>query len=230
MFQCTAIAPTNIAVIKYWGKKSVPLNTPLNSSLSITISLDDLQTKTTIVASPTFTKHELWLNGVLEERLNKRVLKVMDLVLELADYSITDWRKVHFRIISENSFPTAAGLASSASGYACLVKAFTQLMNCNETFPGHFSTIARQGSGSASRSLYGGLVEWQEGKDKDGMDSMAVMHYDDQHWSDLQSIICVVNDKKKETSSTLGMQTTVQTSRLLEHRVAKGIVLIITPF
>jgi diphosphomevalonate decarboxylase len=91
----------------------------------------------------------------------------------------------------------------------------------NETFPGQLSTIARQGSGSASRSLYGGFVAWRAGSGdlaQNGRDSIAEQVADETHWPQLRAILCVVSATKKDTSSTAGMNTSVATSTLLHHR------------
>lgn len=133
-----------------------------------------------------------------------------------------DWENLHLHIASYNNFPTAAGLASSAAGFACLVFALAKLMNAKED-QSQLSAIARQGSGSACRSLYGGFVKWIMGKDEDGRDSLAVQLADEKHWDDLVIIIAVVSSRQKETSSTSGMRETVETSLLLKHR-AKEVV------
>jgi diphosphomevalonate decarboxylase len=125
------------------------------------------------------------------------------------------WR---VRIVSRNTFPTAAGLASSAAGYACLVHTLADVYAVKESVPGELSTIARQGSGSACRSLYGGFVEWSMGGMVDGSDSRAVQVATEAHWPELSLLIAVVSDKKKETGSTDGMVRSVQTSELLRHR------------
>ncbi|KAJ0406622.1 hypothetical protein ATCC90586_006122 [Pythium insidiosum] len=216
----TCSAPTNIATIKYWGKDDVALNTPLNSSVSVTLDQDDLRTTTTIAASPAFETTELWLNGK-PQALNKRVLAVLREMRALAQRQHGRASQLHewpLRIVSENSFPTAAGLASSAAGYACLVATLAELYQVQDEFPGQLSTIARQGSGSACRSLHGGFVRWEKGARADGRDSRAVQVADEHHWSSLCAIICVVNDAQKDTSSTAGMQTSRATSELLQVR------------
>ena len=124
--------------------------------------------------------------------------------------------KVH--IASYNNFPTAAGLASSASGFAALVASLAQLYNLPAS-PSTLSLIARQGSGSACRSLFGGFVAWQMGSDPSGSDSLAVQVAPQEHWPQMHALICVVSDDKKGTSSTSGMQRTVETSTLLQHRI-----------
>lgn len=123
-------------------------------------------------------------------------------------------------VASENNFPTAAGLASSASGFAALTYALATLYG----LPGAYSVseltrVARQGSGSACRSLMGGFVAWQSGEQQDGKDSLAVSVAEQEHWPTLQALICVVSDAKKGTPSTAGMQRTVATSPLLAERI-----------
>jgi diphosphomevalonate decarboxylase len=121
-------------------------------------------------------------------------------------------------VASYNNFPTAAGLASSAAGFAaltyCLATVYRLPNTCTE-----LSTIARQGSGSACRSLFGGFVAWEMGSSASGEDSRAVQIATAESWSDMHALICVVSDEKKPVSSTAGMQRTVETSPLLQHRI-----------
>lgn len=121
-------------------------------------------------------------------------------------------------ICSRNNFPTAAGLASSASGFAALVSSLAALYKLPAT-PSELSLISRQGSGSACRSLFGGYVAWEMGSQADGSDSLAIEVAPQSHWPDIHALICVVSDDKKGTSSTSGMQRTVETSTLLQHRI-----------
>lgn len=121
-------------------------------------------------------------------------------------------------MVSENNFPTAAGLASSASGYACLVYTLAQLYGLKKQ---EISDIARLGSGSACRSIYGGFVQWQKGVQMDGKDSIAVQVAPASHWPDLHVLILVVNDTKKKVASTSGMARSVVTSELIKYRVEK---------
>ncbi|XP_059318240.1 diphosphomevalonate decarboxylase 1-like [Lycium ferocissimum] len=133
-----------------------------------------------------------------------------------------DWENLHVHIASNNNFPTAAGLASSASGFACLVTNLANMENVQQE-NGKLSAIARQGSGSACRSLYGGFVKWLFGKEKDGSDSFAVQLVDEKYWNDLVIIITVVTSRQKEISSASGMRLTVETSPLMQYR-AKEVV------
>ena len=170
----TCAAPTNIAVVKYWGKRDVALNTPLNASLSVTLHEDQLRATTSIASDATLQRTRLWLNGQ-EQPLPDRVATVLEQMqqwaarVHKAPPTADATRALH--IASVNSFPTAAGLASSAAGYACLVAALAEfygLSTADEEFPGQLSAIARQGSGSACRSLHGGFVAWREGRRPDG--------------------------------------------------------------
>lgn len=228
IYSVTVSAPTNIAVIKYWGKADAVYNTPINSSLSVTLHQDDLRAVTTVAASPDFTHDRLWLNGEedFDAASNKRFRSCVDGVKKLATthavkdgtvVSKEEWQQMKVHVSSYNTFPTAAGLASSAAGYAALVAALAKLYEASETFEGELSTIARQGSGSACRSLYGGFVAWHAGSaENQWLDSKAEFIADG--WKDLRALICVVSDDKKDTSSTTGMSTSVKTSDLIAHR------------
>lgn len=233
----TCTAPTNIAVIKYWGKDEPRgLNTPINSSASVTLSQDDLRAETTVAASPDFVRDRLWLNGKEEDtqgdgthakRLRKCLAEMRALARDRVDESgkvvckAADLASYKVHVASRNTFPTAAGLASSAAGYACLVFTLAKLYNVQEKYEGQLSTIARQGSGSACRSLYGGFVKWVKGVKKDATDSMAVQVADQAHWPEMRAVILVINAGKKDTPSTEGMQTSVATSPLLAFRADK---------
>jgi diphosphomevalonate decarboxylase len=230
VYCCTVSAPTNIAVIKYWGKADAVYNTPINDSVSVTLDQADLRAVTTVAASTSFEQDRLWLNGVEDASAatNKRFRACLDGVKALAVdkkdaegnilVSKEDWKNMKIHVSSYNTFPTAAGLASSAAGYAALVAALSKLMQAKEEFEGQLTTIARQGSGSACRSLAGGFVAWRKGSPPDWNDSRAVQIADEQHWPEMRALILVVSDQKKDTSSTTGMSTSVATSSLLKHR------------
>ncbi|CAG8453514.1 10569_t:CDS:1 [Acaulospora colombiana] len=231
-YEKTSTSPVNIAVIKYWGKRDTALILPTNSSLSVTLSQEHLRSKTTIRASPDFEKTRLWLNGVEETDLtkNKRLQNCLretrrlreehekKLCKEIGTENVVPLSKYNVHICSENNFPTAAGLASSASGFACLVYTLAQLYELPVSTT-ELSKIARQGSGSACRSLFGGFVAWEMGSQVDGSDSQAIQIAPKDYWPELEALICVVSDAKKGTSSTEGMQNTFTTSPLLQHRI-----------
>ncbi|XP_042294278.1 diphosphomevalonate decarboxylase isoform X2 [Sceloporus undulatus] len=221
MVTCTA--PVNIAVVKYWGKRDEQLILPINSSLSVTLHQDQLKTTTTAAISRDFTEDRLWLNGKEEDIGHPRLQSCLREIRRLArkrrggsqsrdtaPLSLT--YKVH--VASENNFPTAAGLASSAAGYACLVYTLAKLYGIE----GDLSEVARMGSGSACRSMFGGFVQWVMGEDADGKDSVAQQVAQETHWPELRILILVVSAEKKPMGSTAGMQTSVKTSFLLKHR------------
>ncbi|XP_069072581.1 diphosphomevalonate decarboxylase isoform X2 [Pleurodeles waltl] len=218
----TCTAPVNIAVIKYWGKRDEELILPINSSLSVTLHQDQLKTTTTAAISRNFKEDRIWLNGVEDNINHSRLQSCLREVRRLArkrrggeEDETTPWsmsQKVH--IASVNNFPTAAGLASSAAGYACLVYTLSKLFGVES----ELSAIARQGSGSACRSMYGGFVQWVMGQRADGKDSLAKQVEDEMHWPDLRILILVVSAERKHIGSTAGMQTSVETSPLLKYR------------
>ncbi|XP_056333822.1 diphosphomevalonate decarboxylase [Danio aesculapii] len=220
MVTCTA--PVNIAVIKYWGKRDEDLILPVNASLSVTLHQDHLKTTTTIACSRSFHKDCIWLNGKEQDISHPRLQSCLQEIRRLAyrrqntgdpasDVNSV-YNKVH--ICSVNNFPTAAGLASSAAGYACLVYTLSQLFNVE----GELSGVARQGSGSACRSLYGGFVQWKLGEQSDGKDSIAEQVASELYWPELRVLILVVSAEQKSVGSTSGMHTSVETSQLLKYR------------
>ncbi|KAH8342232.1 hypothetical protein KR059_008838 [Drosophila kikkawai] len=222
MFSVTCVAPVNIALIKYWGKRHEDLILPVNDSLSMTLSTNELCAKTTITASKSFEHNRMWLNGEevsIEEssRLTRCLKEVRRLALATGSQKVSPSWKVH--IASVNNFPTAAGLASSAAGYACLVYSLARLYEI--PFSDELTTVARQGSGSACRSLFGGFVQWHRGVLDNGTDSVAKQIVSSQHWPNMHVLILVVNDQRKKTASTRGMQNAVNTSTLLHHRADK---------
>lgn len=211
----TCIAPVNMAVIKYWGKRNDELILPINDSISCTLSMEHMNAKTTIAVSPDFTESQFWLNGAEQSMDNKRFQNcVNELKRQSKETDMLSWC---IRICSENNFPTAAGLASSAAGYACLVKALATIYNVTTDL----SSIARQGSGSACRSIHSGWVQWHKGILNSGEDSIATQLYDDLHWPEMRILVLVINDSRKKYSSTSGMKQSVLTSEFLKHRASE---------
>jgi diphosphomevalonate decarboxylase len=202
---------------------------PTNSSLSVTLSQDILHSKTTISAAKEFSHDRLWLNGIEEDitknkrmhncfRETRAIRQAMEAKAEAEGKPIEPLSTYPVHVCSENNFPTAAGLASSASGLAALVYTLSQLFELTIS-TSEVSRIARQGSGSACRSLFGGFVAWEMGQKADGSDSLAVQIAPETHWPELEALICVVSDAKKGTSSTAGMQSTIKTSLLMNERI-----------
>lgn len=187
--------------------------------MSVTLNSEQMHAKTSVTASPDFPADRIWLNGVEESATSGRLASCLASVRAAASAQgdttasgvPVTWN-VH--ICSENNFPTAAGLASSAAGYACLVSALCKLYNITSDV----SALARRGSGSACRSVYGGFVRWVMGNREDGSDSIAVQLRPASHWPGLRVIICVASDTRKTTSSSVGMRNSVKTSELIKYR------------
>lgn len=158
----TVRACANIALVKYWGKRDAALNLPAAGSLSLT--LDALVTETTVRFDPTLAHDELVLDRKPADA--SRVTPFLDLVRAMAK------TQARAHVASENRFPTASGLASSASGYAALALAATQAAGISLDAR-ELSILARQGSGSAARSIYGGFARMHAGTAADGSDAFA---------------------------------------------------------
>lgn len=202
MKQATARAYTNIALIKYWGKKDETLILPMNSSLSLT--LDAFYTETTVTFDPTLTKDQFFLNGELQgTKATKKIEHFLNLVREKAQ------QPLFAKVESQNFVPTAAGLASSASGLAALAGAASRAIGLDLTSR-ELSQLARRGSGSASRSIFGGFVEWEKGED----DATSFAHpVSSDGWEEeLAMIFILLNQEQKDVSSRDGMKRTVETS------------------
>ena len=202
MFKGKARAYTNIALIKYWGKKNESLILPMNNSLSLT--LDAFYTETEVSFSEAYTEVQFYLDNQLQdEKATKKISNFLDIVREKAGTT----KKA--KVISQNFVPTAAGLASSASGLAALAGA------CNEALKlglddQALSRLARRGSGSACRSIFGGFVEWEKGHDDQS--SYAHPISSDGFEDHLAMVFLLLNEQKKDVSSRDGMRRTVETS------------------
>jgi diphosphomevalonate decarboxylase len=199
----TAIAHANIALVKYWGKRDEALNLPAVGSISMT--LKELFTKTSVEFSDGLEHDRLILNG---ERANPkqegRISKFLDILRKRAGV------QRFAEIISENNFPTGAGLASSASGFAALTVAAARALNLDLS-PTQLSELARRGSGSAARSIFGGFVEMKLGEKSDGSDAIAIPLYEETYWP-LDMLIIITSATEKEVGSTEGMNLTAETS------------------
>lgn len=196
----TARAYTNIALIKYWGKKNKQLKLPYTNSLSLTLDRFYTDTKATIIDSD---KDVVYLNNqLLDDTQNKRILNYLETIRNF--YSFTD----HFQIDTVNHVPTSAGFASSASGFAALAASIneTKQLDLNRQ---ELSILARNGSGSASRSIYGGFVEWQAGHDNESSFAVPI---DETPEIDLALLSVVINKHSKKISSTVGMENSVKSS------------------
>lgn len=213
----TAYAPSNIALAKYWGKRNSTLNLPLTDSLSI--SLFNKGTTTTVSQSSTQSDY-FTLNAQLIDKntlFYKRLSEFLNLFRPNPHF--------YFSIQTNNSIPHAAGLASSASGFAALILAL------NTFFDWHLedhalSILARLGSGSASRSLWHGFVHWHAGKREDGLDCFAEKLNDT--WPELRVGLLIFTEKEKAIPSRDAMKICQETSAFyplwpshVEHSVEK---------
>lgn len=202
-----ARAHSNIALIKYWGKRDSALNLPAVGSISI--ALDALHTETRF-AWISADSDSAMLNG--EAVSIERISRFVDLIRKRAGISQSA------EIVSNNNFPTGAGLASSASGFAALALAGTCAAGL-EVSKRELSILARQGSGSAARSVYGGFVEMQRGERADGEDAHAVELLGANEWP-LEVVVAITTRKQKAIDSTTGMTDTATRSDFFEAWVA----------
>lgn len=197
----TAKAHTNIALVKYWGKKDQELIIPQTDSLSLT--LNEFYTTTTVSFDNHLTSDLVAIDQqTLSKQAAKKVIHVLDIVRQLSGI------KAFARVESINHVPTAAGLASSASAFAALAGAASVAAGLNLSSR-DLSRLARRGSGSATRSIYGGLVEWQKGTDDTSSFAQPILENVD---FPIEMLAVLVDTKKKKVSSRSGMQSSVETS------------------
>ncbi|KAA0255947.1 MAG: diphosphomevalonate decarboxylase, partial [Chloroflexi bacterium] len=208
MTSATAQAFSNIAFIKYWGNRDNELRLPVNGSISM--NLDGLFSRTTVSFQPSLPFDELIINGreVVGKGL-ERVSYILDLVREKAGV------KMNAEVMSENNFPSGAGIASSAAAFAALALAGSKAAGLDLS-ERELSVLARRGSGSASRSIPGGFVEWQMGEGDE--DSFAYSIAPPDHWN-LIDCVAIVSSVHKKTGSTEG-HAIAGTSPLQNARVA----------
>jgi len=203
-----AQAHPNIALIKYWGKTAdLKYNEPAVASLSIT--LDTLLTETRVRFDPSLSGDEFVLNGQLDIKKGTRISASIDVMRKLANIT------THCRIESSNNFPTGAGLASSASGFAALVGACDRALQLNLSLTQQ-SMLARSMSGSAARSIYGGFAKISLADSSSSSDpifgrSTAEPILPAEHWP-LEVCVGVVSEKEKAIGSTEGMERSRLTS------------------
>ena len=213
-FKATCRAGSNIAFIKYWGVADAgeDLNIPLNNSISMTLA--DAHTTTTVAwdDSACLPEDAVVIDGSqLEGGPAERIVAHLDRLRALAGVPYKA------RVVSNNNFPMASGIASSASGFAALTVAGAAALGL-QLDATRLSAVARQASGSASRSLFGGFVEWERGwgrgeseeergeRENDSiLDSRSVARqlHDECHWA-LRDVIAIVSTGAKRVSSSSG--------------------------
>ncbi len=193
--KATCRAGSNIAFIKYWGVADPALNIPLNNSISMTLA--DAHTTTTVAwdDSARLETDAITIDGAqLQGAPAARIVEHLDRLRGLAGVNYKA------RVVSRNNFPMASGIASSASGFAALTVAGAAALDLTLD-AAQLSALARQASGSASRSLFGGFVEWERGRSHST--SVASQMYSENHWP-LRDLIAIVSTSAKHTSSSDG--------------------------
>lgn len=188
----TAQAFSNIAFIKYWGNRDNALRLPSNGSISM--NLDGLFTRTRVSFTSSKQDSLVINNHEIAGKGLERVSYILDLVREMA--------KINERaeVTSENNFPAGAGIASSAAAFAALALSASKAAGLNLS-EAELSRLARRGSGSASRSIPAGFVEWQMGKSEKDSFSFSIAPVN--HW-DLVDCVAIVSSAHKKTGSTEG--------------------------
>lgn len=208
MQKITVKASSDIALVKYWGKKDAVLRLPENGSLSII--LDGLDTITTVEFNESYSEDEIYIQDekiVNSSREARRVIKHLDRIRLLAQESQKDGRHWFAKVVSKNTFARGTGLSSSASGMAALTCAATKALGLNLS-ERELSILSRQASGSSCRCVCGGFVEWIDGNSSETSYSQTI--FPANHW-DIRDIVAVVDEGKKKISSTKG-HTSAQTS------------------
>jgi len=201
--KATASANANIALIKYWGKRNEELILPQNSSVSVT--LEGLKTVTTVDFDKKYKKDNFTLNGKkISGEPFERIAGFLNIIRKMAGSGLKA------KIFSKNFFPTATGLASSSAGGATLALASSKAIGLDLNKKG-LSLLARRNSGSASRSIEAGFVEWEKGEKEDGTDSFGKQVCDKDYWPEFRIIAGVLNEEEKKTKSRPGMKQSVQT-------------------
>lgn len=197
----TAVAHTNIALIKYWGKQDSELIIPYTSSLSLT--LDQFYTQTSVQFNANLSEDRITIDDhVVTGTGSKRVHDFLELVRQESGLNLSA------EVNSTNHVPTAAGLASSASAFAALAAAASKAAGMNLSLT-DLSRLARRGSGSACRSIFGGFVEWQKGFDDASSFAVPI---ETRHLNDIRIVALTVEKHQKPVSSRKGMAFSVKTS------------------
>lgn len=198
-----AFAPSNIALCKYWGKRNEELNLPVTDSLSLSLG----QHGSSITIRTGRENDSVVLNGSELHANDPFAIRTVSFV------NLFRGGAGALLIEAQNTIPTAAGFASSASGFAALVRTLDALFEW-DLDERSLSILARLGSGSACRSIFEGLVMWHAGSSGDGMDS-----YGEPlgiEWPELRIGLIVLSKKQKRIGSRTAMKRTVETSSLYQ--------------
>ncbi|MBI4671047.1 MAG: diphosphomevalonate decarboxylase [Chloroflexi bacterium] len=211
--KATAVSCANVAFVKYWGNHDAKLRMPLNDSLSM--NLDALTTTTTVEFDDALEQDEIVIGGEpANEKAKARVVEQLDRIRKEAKVA------AKARVHSRNNFPSAAGLASSASAFAALTLAGTRAVGL-DLGERSLSILARQGSGSAARSIPAGFTEWLAATNvtSTSEQSYARQLLPPDAW-DLRDVIALVSADAKKIGSTEG-HALAHTSPFLSERISR---------
>lgn len=194
LLKATCKSPANIAFIKYWGKADPQTRIPQNNSISMCLS--NLYSLCTVEFNSQLRKDEIQFikeKTVLTEEI-ERIIKVLDRVRDLAGI------KLKAKVVTQNNFPKATGIASSASGLSVVTLAACRALGLPIKGK-ELSKLARLASGTASRSIPSGFVEWQKGTNESN--SYAIQIFPPEHWQ-IADVVAIVTYKMKKVPSTQG--------------------------
>lgn len=206
--QATVSAQPNLALVKYWGKKNRGINVPATSSIGLT--LNGIETRTTLTlmdrgtGGPRIKVNGTELQDSRFEVFFRQAEKLFSPRLRQTGISFSDIIE-KLAVDSTNNFPTAAGLASSSSGLGALAFGLDALLE-TRLERSALSALARSGSGSAARTLYGGFVEFREGSTR------ARQLAGNDHWPEFRVVVFTVSAQAKKTSSRAGMNAIKKSS------------------
>jgi len=210
LYSSCALAHPNIAFIKYWGNRDPSLHIPVNGSISM--NLGSLFSQTRVTFNPSLDTDQLILNGSLANpAAQQRTRIILEQVRQLSGM------RMFADVESWNNFPTGAGIASSASGFAALAVAASAAAGLNLS-EAELSRLARQASGSACRSVPAGFTEWQAGFSD--QDSYAFSIAPEDHWN-LQDCIAIISREHKTITSLEG-HNLASSSPLQAARIASS--------
>ncbi|KAH8865027.1 Diphosphomevalonate decarboxylase [Schistosoma japonicum] len=207
--QVQVTCPVNIALLKYWGKVDELNIFPLTSSISLTLNQSHVGSRTTVFTKNGLKQSQFKLNG----RVTQFPPRLLDVLIIAQLRSRLHGKHIASPFIcveTENNFPTAAGLASSASGTAAFAFALGKMYSLD----GDYTSFSRRGSGSSCRSLSGGFVLWSSNRGDYLHPSFVQQLFPSSHWPELKVLICVVNEHSKHIGSTDAMLNCVNTSDL----------------
>lgn len=198
MQKTTVIAGSDIALVKYWGKKDKVLRLPANGSISMI--LDSLQSKTTVEFLPDLNQDQVLIEGAAEAGESSRVIKHLDLIRALAKEKGLINKDIFAKVVSANNFPKSTGLSSSGSGFAALTLAASKALGLVLSEK-ELSILARKGSGTACRCVCGGFVEWLDGDQSETSYSQSFAKPDS---FVIRDLVAIVSEDKKDLSSSEG--------------------------